>query len=178
MTEILARGLGSAPWLNGSVGRVYDASALKRALAAPEHERVPVLLDGEQGWKALKGKNVTVLRCPTKQSFQVGVGRPDLRTHTYRMALTYRKRSGDVVTRLPVPEGDNARWRGNIIGVDAVLTRFGNGKANIIVDVTDLNVARVVNRVAVDPTLQLPELDADADLKLLLDRLRIIARLG
>lgn len=23
-------------------------------------------------WKALKGKNVTVLRCPTKQSFQVG----------------------------------------------------------------------------------------------------------
>lgn len=49
MTEILARGLGSAPWLNGSVGRVYDASALKRALAAPEHERVPVLLDGEQG---------------------------------------------------------------------------------------------------------------------------------
>ena len=53
-----------------------------------------------------------------------------------------------------------------------------NSKANIIVDVTDLNVARVVNRVAVDPTLQLPELDADADLKLLLDRLRIIARLG
>lgn len=61
-----------------------------------------------------------------------GVGRPDLRTQTYLMALTYRKRSGDVVTRLPVPEGDNARWRGNIIGVDAVLTRFGNGKVRAV----------------------------------------------
>ena len=48
MTEVVAYGLSSV-LLNGSVGRVFNAAALKRALAAPEHERVPVLLDGEEG---------------------------------------------------------------------------------------------------------------------------------
>ncbi len=129
---------------NGSAARV---NLSERSKVSGNDVRHPVSIDGFPGPMSIKAANVEVFP-QVHRSLSVGVGRGTLLDTTFKAALV---EDGRIVDDSFVT-GGAARCRGNIEAMDLFARRLAglttNNSKPILVELTDLNVARALNRVA------------------------------
>jgi hypothetical protein len=138
---------------NGSVGRMNPL----KSMGSGADMRLAVIVDGFSGPLSIKRVNVFFPFNERPRRFSVGIGRGTILDKTFKAALVENSQvvDGTMVT------GGSARSRGTIQAMEALVNKYLNprhGTAPIMIKLTDLNIARAMNRAAWgDESVQLAE---------------------
>jgi len=152
--------------LTSPQGMMRNGSAAKLSLATAQtvgdegtDTRRPVCIDGFPGPMAVKMNNIDIFPDANfrgARHVSVGVGRGTLLDTTFNAVLA---ENGKVLEGTII-SGGSARSRGNIAAVEKFVARHGQQTGPILLTVTDLNVARALNRIAMGGEAKLaPPLD-------------------
>jgi hypothetical protein len=137
---------------NGAAGRVDPF----KSTGSGADERLPVVVDGFSGVLSIKGVNITGFSGAGRH-VSVGIGRWTILDKTFKATLVENSQvvDGTMVT------GGSARSRGSIQAMEAFVNKFYNPRHErelIMIKLTDLNIARAMNRAALgDESVQLAE---------------------
>ena len=125
---------------NGSAARVKKSTVV----GTGEDTRHPVCVDGFPGPMSIKARNIEIFPEASCRDVSVGVGRGTLLDTTFKSVLMENSQIIDssIIT------GGAARSRGNLESMEHFVRRHKQQASPILVILTDLNIARAMNRAA------------------------------
>lgn len=131
--------------------RNESAARVKTFFTSSDSTRHPVSIDGFPGPMSIKTSNLQLIQ--SKSEFSVGVGRGTFLEDVFQAALIYQ----DQVVERSFLHGVAARSRGNLEAMELFISKqMKRVPKPILIKLTDLNIARAMNRVAAgDETVKL-----------------------
>ena len=124
---------------NGSAARTN----LQQQTGSGTDSRHPVCVDGFPGPMLIKPINIDVFP-ESSRSFSVGIGRQTILDEDYNAILV----DNDMPSSRSCITGGAARSRGSVEAMKKFVQIHGQQSGHMIIELTDLNIARAFNRVA------------------------------